>query len=180
MIRPICVSLLAATVLLGAQAPSAVQASTISYSVSLNAIFGPESGSGSFTISAPSSGSGTLTQANGGLTALDFKVDNINFGLNNSSAVAYSYQGANLLLTGLIYGGQVGPNQLFSITLGSNGLYDFTDSANGSLNTIGSISISQTPLPASLPLLATGIGLLAMIGWFRRRKAGLSLAGFVS
>ena len=177
MIKSICASLLATTVLLGA---SAVQASTVSYNVTLSAIFGPESGTGSFTINAPSSGSGTLTQGNGGLTALDFKIDSVDFNLNNSSAVAYSYQGSKLVLTGLIYGGQVGPNQLFSITLGSNGLYDFTDSANGSLNTIGGISISQTPLPASLPLLATGVGILAMIGWFRKRKARPSLAGLIA
>jgi len=178
--RSICLTLLAATVLFGTQASSAVQAATISYSVNLNAISGPESGTGSFTINAPSSGIGTLTQANGGLTALDFKIDNVDFGLNSSSAVAYSYQGSSLVLTGLIYGGQVGPDQLFSITLGSNGLYSFTDSANGTLNTFGSISISQTPLPDSLPLLATGIGILAMIGWFRKRKPRPTLAGLTS
>jgi hypothetical protein len=180
MIRSLYAFLIAAAVLAGAQVPSAVQAATLSYGVSLNAIFGPESGTGSFTINAPSSGSGTLTGGSGGITALDFKIDSLDFALNASTAIGYAYQGSTLVLTGLIYGGQVGTNQLFSISLGSNGLYDFTDSANGSLNTIGSISISQTPLPDSLPLLATGIGILAMMGWLRKRKAGPSLAGLLS
>ncbi len=179
MIRTLYGSLIAAVVLAGAQIPSAVQAATLSYQVSLNAIYGPESGSGSFTINAPSSGSGTLT-AGGGITALDFKIAGVDFLLDASTAIGYAYQGSTLVLTGLIYGGQAGTDQLFSISLGSNGLYDFTDSANGSLNTIGSISISQTPLPGSFPLLATGMGILVMLGWLRRRKAAPSLAGLVS
>ncbi len=180
MIRAFYGSLIAAAVLAGAQIPSAVQAATLSYQVSLNAIYGPESGTGSFTINAPSSGSGTLTAGGGGITALDFKIAGVDFLLDASTVIGYAYQGSTLVLTGLIYGGQAGTNQLFSISLGSNGLYDFTDSANGSLNTIGSISISQTPLPGSLPLLATGTGILVMVGWLRRRKAASSLAGLVS
>ncbi len=170
---------LIAACLFAVQAPAAVQASTlITYDVTLTAIFGPESGSGSFTIAAPSAGSGILTALNGGLTALDFKIDNLDFNLDSSSAVAYSYQGSTLVLAGLIYGGQIGTDNLFSISLGSNGLYTFTDSAQGGsvYDTFGSISVSQTPLPTTLPLLATGLGILAMLGWRRKRKVGLSLA----
>jgi hypothetical protein len=180
MIRLIYVSLFAVIILFGAQVPTAVQAATISYDVTLSAVFGPESGTGSFAINAPSSGSGILTEANGGLTAMDFKIDNVDFGLNNSSAVSYFYQGSSLVLAGLIYGGQVGTTQLFSITLGNNGLYNFTDVANGSLNTIGNISVSQTPLPASLPLLVTGVAVLAMLGWLRKRAVGASPVGLIS
>ena len=179
MIKALYGSLIAAAVLAGAQIPSAVQAATLSYQVSLNAIYGPESGTGTFTINAPSSGSGTLT-AGGGITAMDFKIAGVDFLLDASTAIGYAYQGSTLVLTGLIYGGQAGTDQLFSISLGSNGLYDFTDSANGSLNTIGSISISQTPLPDSLPLLATGLGVLAMMAWWRKRRTGAALKGLLS
>jgi hypothetical protein len=33
------------------------------------------------------------------------------------------------------------------------------------------ITINQTPLPAALPLFATGIGGLGLLGWRRKRKA---------
>jgi hypothetical protein len=174
MIKSFYACLIGATVVFSAQVPTAVQANTLSYSVTLTAISGPEGGTGSFAINAPSSGAGILTQGNG-LTAMDFKLDNLDFALNSSSAVSYFYQGSTLVLAGLIYGGQVGASELFSITLGTNGLYNFIDYANGSLNTFGSISVSQTPLPASLSLLATGAALLAMMAWWRQRKLGSSL-----
>ena len=31
--------------------------------------------------------------------------------------------------------------------------------------------VSAVPLPATLPLFATGLGLLGLLGWRRRRKA---------
>jgi hypothetical protein len=36
---------------------------------------------------------------------------------------------------------------------------------------IGRISTSETPLPAALPLFATGLGALGLLGWRRKRKA---------
>jgi hypothetical protein len=35
----------------------------------------------------------------------------------------------------------------------------------------GTQEISQTPLPAALPLFATGLGALGLLGWRRKRKA---------
>jgi len=32
-------------------------------------------------------------------------------------------------------------------------------------------AVSNTPLPATLPLFATGLGALGLLGWFRKRKA---------
>lgn len=169
-------SLIAAAVLLGAQVPAAVQASTLSYNVTLTAISGPESGSGSFTITAPPPGSGGVLTQGAGLTAMNFSIDGVNFGLDSKSAVSYFYSGSTLVLAGLVYGGQVGTDALFSITLGTTGGYTFTDTAKASLDTIGSVSVSQTPLPTSLPLLATGLCVLAMIGWWRKRNVGSHLA----
>jgi hypothetical protein len=34
-----------------------------------------------------------------------------------------------------------------------------------------------TPLPAALPLFATGLGALGLLGWRRKRKARVSLLG---
>jgi hypothetical protein len=173
----LCASLIAAAVLLGAQAPTAVKATTYTtYDVTLTAVHGPESGSGSFTIATPSPGSGGILTQGSGLTAMSFMIDGVTFGLDSSSEVAYFYSGSALVLAGLVYGGQVGADTLFSITLGTTGAYSFTDSAKTGLDTIGSVSVSATPLPTSLPLLATGLGVLAMIGWWRKRKVGSYLA----
>ena len=68
---------------------------------------------------------GVLTQLNG-LTALNFTIDGVNFGLDCTSSVAYFYQGSALVLAGLVYGGQVGTDALLSITLGSTGGYTFS------------------------------------------------------
>ena len=34
----------------------------------------------------------------------------------------------------------------------------------------------ETPLPAALPLFATGLGALGLLGWRRKRKAAAALA----
>jgi hypothetical protein len=42
--------------------------------------------------------------------------------------------------------------------------------------TVTSYQVSETPLPAALPLFATGLGALALLGWRRKRTA----RGFLS
>ena len=37
-------------------------------------------------------------------------------------------------------------------------------------------ALSQTPLPAALPLLATGLGALGLLGWRRKWKKAAALA----
>jgi hypothetical protein len=39
------------------------------------------------------------------------------------------------------------------------------------------VPTSATPLPAGLPLFATGLGALGLLGWFRKRKVRASLLG---
>jgi len=172
-----CASLLAVLVLLGAQVPTAARASTVTYDVTLTALIGPEGGGGSFSITVPSSGNGVLTD-NNGLTSMNVNVGPATFGITDS-AVSYMYVGSTFVLTGI--SGTSGTDSLFSIVFGGGGLYTFTDSVNSSLNSLGLVSISQasvsqTPLPTSLPLLATGLGILAMLYWFRKRKVGAYLA----
>jgi hypothetical protein len=41
---------------------------------------------------------------------------------------------------------------------------------------LGTLQVSQTPIPAALPLFATGLGLVALFGWLRKRKAAALLA----
>jgi hypothetical protein len=43
--------------------------------------------------------------------------------------------------------------------------------------TVTLVTTPATPLPAGLPLFATGLGALGLLGWFRKRKARVSLLG---
>ncbi len=55
-------------------------------------------------------------------------------------------------------------------TSGYTGVYDH-DIFNGGAQSFDNFSIVETPLPAALPLFATGLGALGLLGW-RRRKRG--------
>jgi hypothetical protein len=39
-----------------------------------------------------------------------------------------------------------------------------------------SIPVSATPIPDALPLFATGLGLIGMLGWWRKRKGAAAIA----
>jgi|ERR1035437_5356988 hypothetical protein len=97
--------------------------------------------------------------------------------------------GDYVILSGTTSSNMDGSDGIFSnslVKLTINGtLYSFTDSTNaligspiGSANEtipwtqIGDISAtSATPLPAALPLFATGLGALGLLGWRRKKKA---------
>jgi hypothetical protein len=177
MYRPLYASVIAAA-LFAVQIPGAAKASTLTYNVTLTHFCcGTESGTGSFTITVPGVGtSGNLTEGHG-LTAMDFKIDGLDFKLNSSSEVGYYYNGSTLVLDNIGYTGFIGNFELTGISLAS---YYFGDSAPGGyiFDTNGSLSITPaaTPLPTTLPLLATGLGALGLIGWWRKRKVGAALA----
>jgi len=39
---------------------------------------------------------------------------------------------------------------------------------------VGTWSVATTPLPAALPLFATGLGALGLLGWRKRRKVQIA------
>ncbi len=41
----------------------------------------------------------------------------------------------------------------------------------GEVAELSSLTVSEVPLPAALPLYATGLGLMALFGWWKRRRA---------
>ena len=45
-----------------------------------------------------------------------------------------------------------------------------------SLSLSGGQQLTATPLPAALPLFATGLGVLGLLGWGRKRKAAAAVA----
>jgi uncharacterized protein (TIGR03118 family) len=68
------------------------------------------------------------------------------------------------------------PGGLWALMFGTGGnngspntLY-FTDGINGEADGLFG-AITPTPLPAALPLFATGLGALGLLGWRRKRKA---------
>ena len=67
---------------------------------------------------------------------------------------------AGLLLTGSS-GGPSCP--------GDDGCGLFVTSLSGTLT-----EVSSTPLPTTLPLFATGLGLIGMLAWYRRRQAAIT------
>jgi hypothetical protein len=54
------------------------------------------------------------------------------------------------------------------------GLPDFTSATFSDNHPLGSfefaLGVTQVPLPAALPLFATGLGALGLLGWWRKRK----------
>src|SRR5262249_48695555 len=67
--------------------------------------------------------------------------------------------------------GLVTLNQSNGITLSD--LINFTNTASGAMITFSSdpTLIAIVPVPAALPLFATGLGALGLFGWRRKRKA---------
>ena len=58
-----------------------------------------------------------------------------------------------------------------------NGYVDnFTIGVNGANTTFNFDPAAATPLPAALPLFATGLGAMGLLGWRRKRKATAALA----
>jgi hypothetical protein len=60
----------------------------------------------------------------------------------------------------------------FGDVLTGGGVLNFNDSGtDGVAGSFQAIVSSETPLPAALPLFATGLGALGLLGWRRKRKA---------
>jgi hypothetical protein len=53
----------------------------------------------------------------------------------------------------------------------SGGSFDLTSILNNQSTFTATISPSPVPLPSALPLFATGLGALGLLGWRRKRKA---------
>ena len=100
------------------------------------------------------------------LTDLGWYYDNVLFA---GSAIPFDNNGPLFEfgngIVGNIY--SVGSTFYFSVTDPSS-LYNPGD--------LGTVAVSETPLPATLPLFASGLGALGLLGWHRRRRAAAGIA----
>jgi hypothetical protein len=85
----------------------------------------------------------------------------------------------------LILAGTLLPDTTYDYELDFSDRLNDYDSKNGSftvqgfdLRTDGSFTTegAETPLPAALPLFASGIGAMSLLGWRRKRKAAAIIA----
>jgi hypothetical protein len=94
-----------------------------------------------------------------GLTASSFnKIDFTNGSTNNSLHPDFSSTGAEIFF-GVEFIAFNNKGETANV---------FYDSLN--------ITVAQTPLPAALPLFATGLGALGLLGWRRKRKNAAAIA----
>jgi hypothetical protein len=96
------------------------------------------------------------------------------FTVTAGAITAYNFEVTSTTLTGLwslvlgasedSFSNGTGANQINLITQGTQ--------SGTTFNPVG--TTGATPLPAALPLFATGLGALGLLGWRRKRKAALA------
>ena len=93
-------------------------------------------------------------------------------GPNNPFTFEYGVTGPYTSITsGFVAGFNTLDVIVNNTNLGING--NLTTSGPTSINLAGAVTydVSATPLPATLPLFASGLGALGLLGWHRKRKA---------
>ena len=112
-----------------------------------------------FNFTAPSAATGSVT-GTGTDTSLFFVLDGGNIHWNGPANIAFA-NGLDLSIT-------LSDASFFGALGGIGNAYpsvaiDATFSLTGP-------NVSQTPLPAALPLFATGLGAMGLFGWWRRKR----------
>ena len=110
--------------------------------------------------------------SNGTYTTIDVPgaLDTNPYGINNLGQIVGSYEDSSGFTHGFLLSNDIfttidGPSATYTVLYGINdtdqivGQYQFSSDSGG------------TPLPAALPLFATGLGALGLLGWRRNRKS---------
>ena len=93
------------------------------------------------------------------------------FSVNAVSAATYTIDVNYDLLDGTIHNGDYGATLFLAGPVGA-GLSDlpFTTGTIAGVSVAFTPPVSSVPLPATLPLFATGLGALGLLGWRRKKK----------
>lgn len=114
--------------------------------------------------------------------------DTIDFPNRSSNSTSHNNVGNGDDNVGPIYGNFVGAccsDPLFSFTALTTDVYTIGvarfswtfDTADYEVRATGStVSASAVPLPAALPLFGSGLGVLGLLGWHRKRKKAMAAA----
>jgi len=133
----------------------------------------------SLTIPATSGGvTFTLNNTNSSVTAgtnLVFATPaTLSFNFSNSTLTTFAFQNASQYsVSWFAFGGTTGGMQEIG-----DGPCSFCFANSPPL--FGTEIIGIAPLPAGLPLFATGVGLLGLLGWRKRKKHDAQKAGYLS
>lgn len=104
----------------------------------------------------------------------------LNSDLHNGPAIVADICGGSAScgapeLANYVYFGGVAPSTLTSVGTynwdGTNGGYYLYAGSDFFFLTAESIQIAETPLPSAVALFATGLGMLGLLGWRRKRNA---------
>ena len=156
-------------------------AATFTYDLTLTQSFGTPGlfGTGQFVVTGATN-SGLFT-APGDLNSLEFNIDGHVFTLGQATGGS----GQVVLdgighLTNIDYSAPA-PISLWVVVQASGIVYNYKDVATNhfSYGLITAVlhegdaeqGLASTPLPGALPLFATGLGALGLLGWRRKRKA---------
>jgi hypothetical protein len=157
-------------------APRTAQASNVSYnyvftsdaSITFDDLTGPLSITGGFTWNTPGE---TITNIDVALGGHPFTTD---AGSDASQLRLTEGGGATLFLFFLPNLDSGGPSSL--TLLGCCGSFFQNDDGIEFASAIeGGVDVASTPLPAGLPLFATGLGAMGLFGWRRKRKNAAAL-----
>jgi hypothetical protein len=103
-------------------------------------------------------------------------VTNVSFEMGSTGGDTWAVYGASVanplsLGSALATGGS---DDGTSISIAYSPYYFFTATSNNVL--VESLTMSATPVPAALPLFATGLGALGLFGWRRKRNNAAAIA----
>jgi len=189
-LRRTLLGLAVSAVLLGACPVCRVQASPLIDPPSIEVVFGAPAillnGTATLTFTITNPAANTLPEV--GVAFSDILPTGISPFFGSSTFVACGGTGSVAGQVISLAGGSVAANDncAFSVVVQGNMLGSFTDttgvvssvnenaSGNQATASIDVVTSLATPLPAALPLFATGIGGLGLLGWRRRRKAQLN------
>ena len=134
-----------------------------------------------FAATGAATGEVTIDTVTGSIISGDLKVSGISSDLTNlifsqTTPARFEFADAATGIGDRAFFSFPPTSTLVGFSGGTAGTSSFTNcvlpgTVNCSVSRIGDTTFTATPLPAALPLFATGIGGLGLLGWRRKRKA---------